>query len=41
MSLYYLTQFFYLKLNFKLKIDPKTCSFENLENWPKKFSIYN
>ena len=23
--------FFYLKLNFKLKIDPKMCNFKNLE----------
>ena len=30
MLLYYLTEYFTL-LNFKLKIDPKTCTFKNLE----------
>ena len=31
MLLYYLRQCFTLKLNFKLKIDPKTFTFESLE----------
>ena len=30
MLLYYLIHFFNLKLNFKLKIDPKVCNFKNL-----------
>ena len=29
------TGFFYLKLNFKLKIDPKTCNLKSGENLPK------
>ena len=39
MSLYYSAQFFYHKLNFKLKIDAKNCSFINrekiLKTWRK------
>ena len=31
MLLYNLTQFLTLKLNFKLKIDPKMCTFKNIE----------
>ena len=31
MFYYYLTYFFYLKLNFKQKIDPKMLIFKNLE----------
>ena len=27
---------FYLKLSFKLKIDPKTCTFKNLEEFSQK-----
>ena len=38
MFLYYLTQFFYLKLNFKLKLDPKMCTFKNLEEILKTLS---
>ena len=36
MSLYYLTHFFYVKLNFNLKIDPEVCTLKNLKNFLKK-----
>ena len=39
MFLYYLTQFLTLKLNFKLKIDPKMCTFKNLEEIWKTWKI--
>ena len=35
MLLYYFTQFFYLKLSFKLKIDRKKSTFKNLEKLRK------
>ena len=38
MSLYYLGTVFYVKLNFKLKIDTKTCNLKNMEEiiWKRK-----
>ena len=36
MLFYYLTQFFLPKLNFKLEIDPKACTFKNLGETPDK-----
>ena len=38
MLLYYLNALFYLKLYFKLEIDPKASTFKNLEEISKKIS---
>ena len=35
MFLYYI-KYFNLKLNFKLKVDPRTCDFDNLEKFSQK-----